>query len=138
MLFDKHINELSKKVVGTLMFINCVSGKLDRPSRIIAVQSLVLSIINYCNRIWGTANLTAINNVQKLQYIAAKVAKGNPTKQDHATPIIQEVGWLKVKEKHKLETCITSCPFLILHKRRELKFWRTGNLLPDSPDNVTF
>ncbi len=51
MLFDKHINELSKKVVGTLMFINRVCDKLDRPSRIIAVQSLVLSIINYCIRI---------------------------------------------------------------------------------------
>ncbi len=47
MHFDKHINELSKKVVGTLMFINRFSDKLDRPSRITAVQSLVLSIINY-------------------------------------------------------------------------------------------
>ncbi len=89
------------------MFINRVSGKLDRPSRIIAVQSLVLSIINYCIRIWGTVNLTAINNVKKLQNFAAKVAKENPKNYDHATPIIQELGWLRVKEKHKLETCIT-------------------------------
>ena len=107
MLFDKHISVLSTKVVGTLMFINRVSNKLDRPSRIIAVQSLVLSIINYCIRIWGTTNVTSMNNVQKLQNFAAKVAKGNAMKYDHATPIIQELGWLKVKEKHELETCIT-------------------------------
>ncbi len=60
------------------MFINRVSDKLDRPSRIIALQSLVLSIINYCIRIWGTTNLTAINNVQKWPNFAAKVAKGYP------------------------------------------------------------
>merc|ERR1712035_91021 len=46
-------------------------------------------------------------NVQKLQNFAAKVAKGNAKKYDQATPIIQELGWLKVKEKHELETCIT-------------------------------
>ncbi len=42
-----------------------------------------------------------------MQNFAAKVVKGNLKKYDHATPIIQELGWLKVKEKHKLETCIT-------------------------------
>ncbi len=89
MLFDKHVNELSKKVVGTLMFINRISDKLDRPSRIIAVQSLVLSIINYCISIWGSANLTIINDAQKLLNFAAKVAKGNAKKFDHATPKIQ-------------------------------------------------
>ncbi len=90
--FDKHINELSKNVVGTLMFINRISDKLNRPSRIITVQSLVLSIINYCISIWGTTNLTVINDAQKLLYFAPKVAKGNAKKYDHATPIIQELG----------------------------------------------
>ncbi len=97
-LFDQHINELSKIVVGTLMLINRISDKLNRPSRIIAVQSLVLSIINYCISICSTTNLTVINDAQKLLNFAAKVAKGNAKQYDHATPIIQELGWIKIKE----------------------------------------
>ncbi len=80
-----------KKVVGTLTLTNRISDKLDRPSRIIAVQSLVLCIINYCISIWGSANLTIINDAQKLLNFAAKLAKGNAKKFDHATPIIQEL-----------------------------------------------
>ncbi len=45
--------------------------------------------------------------LKKLQNFAAKVAKGNPKKYDHATTLIQEHGWLKVKEKHTLETRVT-------------------------------
>ncbi len=69
------------------------------------MQSIVLSIINYCIRIWGTTNLTIINKVQKLQNFAAKVAMGGPRKFGHVTPIIQKLGWLKVIEKHKFDTC---------------------------------
>ncbi len=84
-----------------------VENLCDRPSRIIAVQSLVLSIINYCISIWGSANLTIFDDAQKLLSFAAKVAKGIAKKFDHATPIIQELGWLKIKENHKLDICTT-------------------------------
>ena len=107
MLFDEHMSEISKKVMGTLMYLNRISDKLDRPTRVIAVQSLVLSIITYCIRIWGTTNQTVISRAQKLHNFAAKVAKGNAKKYDHATPIIQELGWLKISEKHKFDTCTT-------------------------------
>ena len=106
MLFDKHIDEMNKKVVGTLMFINRMSKNLDKESRIIVVQSLVLTIINYCIGIWGTANSTILKRAQKLQNFAAKVAHGGARKYDHATPILQELGWLKIKEKHRLDICI--------------------------------
>lgn len=107
MLFDKHANELSKKVVGTLMFINRISSNLDKSSRIIVVQSLVLSIINYCIQIWGTTNQTIMKKVQKLQNFAARVAIGGAKKYDHVTPIIQELGWIKVKDKHRMDICTT-------------------------------
>ena len=107
MLFDVHINELTKKVMGTLMFINRVSQYFDKSTRTIVVQSLVLSLINYCIKIWGSTNDSLMNNVQKLQNFAAKVAVGCPRKYDHVTPIIKELKWLKVKEKHILDTCTT-------------------------------
>ena len=76
MLFDVHITELTKKIMGTLMFINRVSDSFDQPTRVIIVQSLVLSLINYCIGIWGSTNMTLLQNVKKLQNFAAKVAIG--------------------------------------------------------------
>ncbi len=68
MLFDRHVNEVTRKAVGTLMYINRVSPSIDKPSRIILVQTLLLSIINYCLRVWGTTNITIINDLQKLHF----------------------------------------------------------------------
>ncbi len=59
MTFDVHINELNKKVMGTLMYINSLSDNFQKTTRVIIVSPLVLSIINYCIRIWGTTNETS-------------------------------------------------------------------------------
>ncbi len=84
-----------------------MSLNFEKRTRTIVVQSLVLSIINYCIRIWGTTNATLLNNVQKLQNFAAKVAVGGARKYDHVSPIIKEPIWLKMKEKHAFDTCTT-------------------------------
>ncbi len=107
MLFDVHIAELSTKVMGTLMFINRVSENFDKPTRKVIVQSLVLSLINYCICIWGSTNNTLIHTVQKLQNFAAKVVNGDARKYDHVTPIIKELEWLNVKDKYYLEKLTT-------------------------------
>ncbi len=104
MTFDKHITEISRKTVGTLMYINRIKDNFDKSTRVIVVQSLVLSILNYCNTIWGTTNATQISKVQKLQNFAAKVADGTAKKYDHVTPILKDLGWLNVKDTITLET----------------------------------
>ena len=63
------------------------------------IKTLVLSIINYCSSIWGMANKTQINRVQKLQNYAAKVAHGGVRKYDHVTPVLEKLKWLKIEEK---------------------------------------
>ena len=72
----------------------------------IAVQSLVLSMINYCIRIWATTNITLINKVQKLQNFAARVSAGNVRKYDHISPTFKNLKWLKIKDKYVLDVCI--------------------------------
>ena len=66
LLFDTHINELCKKATGILLYINRMSDSLDRESRTQIVQTLVLSMINYCLKIWGTTNKAQMHRVQKL------------------------------------------------------------------------
>ncbi len=73
MTFDKHINEISRKVMGTLMYINKIKNYFDKDTRKVIAQSLSLSIINNCNTIWGSTNTTLFNKAQKLQNFSAKV-----------------------------------------------------------------
>ena len=63
------------------MYINRIGDLCDKQqTRIIIVQSLVLSLIHYCIRIWRTTNHTLLSNVQKVQNFAAKVAIGGAKK----------------------------------------------------------
>ncbi len=80
MLFDKHVCEITKKVTGTLMCININSSALFKSSLINSVQTLALSIMNYCLRIWGTTNKTIMSDAQKIHNIAAKIAIGGEKK----------------------------------------------------------
>ncbi len=86
MTFETHINEISKKVTGTLMYINRVKYCFDKSTRILVVQSLVLNLLSYCNTVWGTTNIILIDAVQKLQNFAIKVVDGRAKNYDHVTP----------------------------------------------------
>lgn len=107
LLFNVHIDELCTKVTGILMFINRMKDKFDTNTRTQVVQSLALSTINYCSKIWGMTNKRQIQRVQKLQNFSAKVAVGGISKYDHATPVINKLQWLKIEEKCIYDICIT-------------------------------
>ena len=100
MRFDKHIDEVYKKTMGILMYLNRIKDRLNTNMRISVVQTLGLSLINYCIKIYGTANQTQIHRVQKLQNFAAKIAVGKVRKYDHATPHINTLKWLKIEQKY--------------------------------------
>ena len=106
MCFDTHINEVNKKVMGTLMFISRVKHCLDKPTRMLIIQSLVLSLLNYCSIAWGTTNNTLLMKVQKLHNFAAKVADGRARRFDHVTPILKELHWLNMKKNITLNTAV--------------------------------
>ncbi len=98
MTFNKHISEITKKTMGTLIFINRHKNLFNKETRIMIVQTLALSIMKYCITIWGTTNSTLINKVQKLQNFAIKVADGKARKYDHVTPLFKDLQWLKIKD----------------------------------------
>ncbi len=103
MTFDTHVNKIHKKIFSTILYINRIKNNLNRSARVTVMQTLVLSIINYGLKIWGTTNITQTHKIQKLQNFAAKVALGGGAKRDHATPFLKELGWLRVHQKYKYE-----------------------------------
>ncbi len=56
MTFDVHMQEINKKVMGILFFLNRIKDKYEINPRKIVIQSLALNIINYCLPEYGTTN----------------------------------------------------------------------------------
>ena len=106
MTFGHHIDELSRKVSGILMYLSKIKGHFEDSTRALIIQSLVLSVINYCIKIWGATSDLYMNRVQKLMNFAARVAVVGVKKYDHITPTLQKLEWLRIKEKYAYEICI--------------------------------
>ena len=116
MSFNIHIDNMSKRVFGTLMFLNrSAISAFDTQTRISLVKSLVLSIVNYCSTVWGMANITQISRVQKLQNFAARVAYGGIRKYDHITPVLKNLKWLKIEEKIQYDIIVMAYKILNNH-----------------------
>ncbi len=95
------------------MYTNRSSNCFSTRARITLIQTLVLSIMNYGIKIWGTTNITHAQQIQRLQSFAAKVALGSCAKFDHATLFLRELGWLKIHQKYKYVLGIIS--YNIIH-----------------------
>ncbi len=74
--FDVHVNEANKKVLGSLTYVKRSSENFQKTTRVIIESCLVLSLISYCIRIWGTRNETLPQSDHKAQNFAVKVAVG--------------------------------------------------------------
>jgi hypothetical protein len=104
--FDSHINSLCRKTKSTLMYIQRMQHKLDKATRKMIVESLVISQLNYCSLVWGKCNKSLLKEVQKVQNFAAKVACGYGKKRDHATPFRNNLSWLNMSENLKVSECL--------------------------------
>ncbi len=68
--------KLVKKVMAMLIYINRIGLYLDKTTKVVVIQSLVLSHIKYCLGIGSTTNSVHMSKIQKLQNFAARVAVG--------------------------------------------------------------
>ncbi len=94
MSFDVHVTEMSKKVSFTLMCINHIQY-LSKKVRIVAVETLALSHINYGITIWSAANITQLERVQKYKTLLPKWPLAEP----HAIPLLNKLQWLTIRQK---------------------------------------
>ncbi len=79
------------------MFIRRISDSFDKSTRIIVIQTLFVSLMNYCIAMWGFTNVNLLHRVQKLENFAVKIASGEGSKDDHVTPIIKGLQWVIIK-----------------------------------------
>ena len=72
--FEHHIKSLCSRLNGTLSYLNRVKNSLDQKSRILLINALIFSHINYWRSIWGKCSEKLQYEVQKCINFAAKVA----------------------------------------------------------------
>ncbi len=89
------------------LWVNRIKDKFEKDIRTMVVQALALSVIYYCLPIYGSTSNTLLHRVQKLQNFAAKIWVGGVRKSAHATPLIEQLQWLKVKDKIILDIAVS-------------------------------
>ncbi len=92
--FNVHIQEMHKKVMRISPFFNRLKDKFEINTGKFVIQSLALSIINYCLPLYDTANRTLVR-MQKLNNFPAKESVGGAKRTDRVTPFITRLEWLK-------------------------------------------
>ena len=107
MTFEHHVGMLCSKLNGTLMFLSKTKRQLDFKSRLLVINALIFSHLNYCPTIWGKCKKTLLSDIQRSINFTAKVAHdGNFRKSDHVTPILKKLGWLNIHERLELSEAI--------------------------------
>ena len=82
--FEHDIKSLCSRLNGTLFYLNRVKNTHDQKSRILLINSLIFSHLNYCSSICGKCSEKLQHEVQKSINFAAKVASnGKYLKRDH-------------------------------------------------------
>ena len=90
--FEHHIKSLCSRLNGTLSYLNRVKNTLDQKSRILQINALIFSHLNYCSSIWGKFSEKLQYEVQKCINFAAKVASNwKYLKRDHVTPLLRDL-----------------------------------------------
>ena len=117
-----HINYISNKIsksVGILKFLRYVY-----PKHILRMiyMSLIYSYLNYCNLIWGSASMTALEPIFLLQKKAVRII--NKSKYlDETAPIFKSLNILTIHQIFKLSClvfmykCMKSEQFPEMRKR---------------------
>ena len=72
--FEHHIESLYSRLNGTLSYLNRVKNAFDQNSRILLINALLFSHLNYCSSIFGKCSEKQQYEVQKCINFAAKVA----------------------------------------------------------------
>ncbi|KAF2349509.1 Reverse transcriptase domain [Trinorchestia longiramus] len=111
MSFTSHV-EKTCKINGTLMFLHRVNNMLDEKTRLLAIQSLVLSRFDYCDLVWGDIPKGLQKELQKCMNFAAEVVcKGNFRKNNHATPFMEKLNGTRIEQRlliHKVKYVFSS------------------------------
>ena len=93
--FEHHIKSLCFRLNETVSYLNRVKNTLDQKSRMLLINTLIFSHLNYCSLIWGKCSEKLQHKVQKYINFAAKVTRNwKYLTRGHVTPLLRDLKWI--------------------------------------------
>ena len=95
-----HVNLSISKAVSNFLNFSRYKRFLDKPSKIILCESLVLSQFNYCNVVLSNMDKYLEQKIQKIQHMCIRFIF-DIRRKDHCdyNAFIKELGWLDMKHR---------------------------------------
>ena len=86
--FEHQFKSLCSRLNGTISYLNIVKNTFDQKSRILIINALIFSHLNYCSSKWGKCST-------KMYQLCCKSCKqyGKYLKRDHVTPLLRDLKW---------------------------------------------
>ena len=97
--WDKHIDELAKKVSSGFGAIKKLKSCVDQNTIICANNALILPHFDYCCKARDTIGVTFSDRLQKLQNRAARVITGRKNEPGQSELALNELKFIPLKER---------------------------------------
>ena len=94
----EHISRICRSTYLTLKNLNRIRTTLTRETRVIMVQGLITSLLDYCNSLLLGTYDYYLSKLQRIQNMACRTIYGL-RKYDRVSPVTQELHWLKIRER---------------------------------------
>jgi hypothetical protein len=111
---DKFIADKCKSAYNEIRMIRFVGEALDKSTRTLLVNALVVSRLLYCDSLLAMVPENRMLKIQRVWNCATKTITGG-RKYDHVTPIMNELHWISARRRAQLK--IAKLVFLSLHGR---------------------
>ena len=102
---EREINQKCSSAYYHLRNIGRIKRCLDEPRRILLVQSLILSKLDYCNSVLANAPGYLIKKLQRVMNAGVRFIY-NIRKREHITPYIKKAHFLPVSYRIKFKLCL--------------------------------
>lgn len=105
--FEQRSKQLSSSCFFQLRQLWSIRNCLSDTSSEILVHAFVSSRLDYCNSLFLSCSKSVLDRLQKIQNAAARLIL-RAKRSDSASPMLQQLHWLKIPERIEFKSCLTT------------------------------
>ena len=105
--FEQHSRQLSSSCFFQIRQLWSIRHCLSDTATEILVHAFVSSRLDYCNSLFLCCTKSVIDRLQRIQNAAARLVL-RAKRSDSATPMLQQLHWLKIPERIEFKSCLTT------------------------------
>ena len=105
--FEQHSRQLSSSCFFQIRQLWSIRHCLSDASSKILVHAFVSSRLDYCNSLFLACPKSVLDRLQRIQNAAARLIL-RTKRYDSATPMLQQLHWLRIPERIEFKSCLTT------------------------------